>query len=135
MGSVRGVGLALGAILVSASLYGYNEYASLYNEKLNMVRSSCRYPLYKAVWSEYEENMNKLDRLFPVSWRYMSYNEFFEFATSLRTDRPVRLYYDSDAMMIWMQDTFPGSLIRVSIYGHKDVGGFMDWVYNWVDSL
>ena len=135
MGSIRNAGLALIAILVATSLYGYNEYASLYSKNVARIRSRCSYPFYEAVWSEYEENMNKLDRLFPVDWRHMSYDEYFEFTTSLRTDRPVNLYYDPDAMMIWMQDTFPGSLFRVSIYRHKDVDNFMAWVNSLVENI
>jgi len=135
MGSVRNAGLVLVAILVAASLYGYNEYASLYNENVDRIRSRCSYPFHKAVWGEYEENMDKLDLLFRVDWRYMSYDAFFKFTTSLSTDRPVNLYYDPDAMMMWIQDTFPGSRFRVSVYRHKDFGNFMDWINSLVEII
>jgi len=122
-------------ILVVAGGYGYNTYSELYSSNVADIRYSSARGLKSAVWGEYKENMDKLDKIFAVEIRYVKWDKLVSFERNLGTNRPVSVFFDSDSKMVWVQDTFPGSMIRVTVYEHLSVDNFATWVNAWIDTI
>jgi len=118
--------LSILALIAVPTTYSVQTYSTSYAANIRALNKSLKVPLREAPWSEYKANLDILDRLFVVDIRYYEWEEFNEFMKN----KPLNydLYYDRDARMIWIKESFQTSLIRVTVYQHNTVENFVAWL-------